>query len=161
MFADRDQASGDALGIGGLLVDAWQLFRILSDVEDVSRDDIAELVDASAAGLEAMSGQRQFAMPPAHRLAFRELGLATGLRAVDRLAAITSSRSDRDQLNTSLTGISDWLSLAEEIERTWLQPEHREFPAWTDHRDINDVMLATCLAPEGYLGPAPGSEGQR
>ncbi len=161
MFAGRDQATGDALGIGGLLVDAWQLFRILPDVEDVSRDDVAELVDAAGVGLGAVIGQRQLEAPPAHRLAFRELGLATGLRAAERLGASTRSPSGPDRLDDSLDEIADWPPLAAEIDRTWLRPENREFPAWVDHRDINDVMLATCLAPVGYLGPAPDSESRK
>lgn len=158
MFAGRDQATGDSLGIGGLLVDAWQLFRVLPDAADFSRKDIAELIDAAGAGLGAVIGQRQLEASPAHRLAFRELGLAIGLRAADRLGASARSASGPDRLDESLAGVSDWPPLADEIERTWLQAENRDFPAWTDHRDINDVMLATCLAPSGYLGPAPGAD---
>jgi hypothetical protein len=39
-----------------------------------------------------------------------------------------------------------------------LVPEHRAGPPWQEHEDINDVMLATSLAPAGYLTikePAP------
>jgi len=158
MFAGRDQATGDSLGIGGLLVDAWQLFRALPDAADVSRGDIADLIDAAGAGLGAVIGQHQLQAPPAHRLAFRELGLATGLRAADRLAASARAPQGPDRLDDSLAEISDWSPLADDIERTWLQAENRDFPAWTDHRDINEVMLATCLAPGGYLGPAPHTE---
>ena len=42
-------------------------------------------------------------------------------------------------------------ALAEIIEDFWLDPANRETPAFTDHCDINTVMLATSLAPEGYL----------
>jgi hypothetical protein len=32
-----------------------------------------------------------------------------------------------------------------------LAPAHRETSLWAEHRDINDVMLATSLMPEGFL----------
>ena len=54
-----------------------------------------------------------------------------------------------------------WPGRMDDRERTWIRPENRDFPAWTDHRNINDVMLATCLAPDGYLGPASDSEPQQ
>ena len=37
------------------------------------------------------------------------------------------------------------------IESFWLEPEHRRAPSWNEHRDINEVLLATSLAPEGCL----------
>ena len=33
----------------------------------------------------------------------------------------------------------------------WLDPDHRSVASWTEHHDINRVMLATCLLPDGYL----------
>ena len=39
-----------------------------------------------------------------------------------------------------------------EIESFWLRPDHRRAPTWLEHEDINDVMLATSLAPQGFLG---------
>jgi hypothetical protein len=52
-----------------------------------------------------------------------------------------------------LDDLAGYLPLAGEIERFWLEPGHRESSNWRNHRDINDVMLATSLAPAGYLGP--------
>lgn len=163
MFAGRELATGDPLGIGGLLVDAWQLFRAMPAAEDVSPARIAKLVEAAVPGLDLMVGQRQFEAPPGRRLGFRELGLATGLRAADRLAANASSSNGTgpNRLRAALGEISDRVSLADDIERTWLAPDNRDEPAWTEHRDINEVMLATCLAPDGYLGPAPHTASNR
>ena len=163
MFAGRELVTGDALGIGGLLVDAWQVFRAMPHADEVSPDRIRELVDAAGPGLEAVIGQRQLELPPHRRLAFRELGLATGLRAADRLAANAPSPDSvsAERLHAALRQISGRVGLADEIERTWLAPENRDYPAWTEHRDINEVMLATCLAPAGYLGPAPPTESNK
>ena len=41
--------------------------------------------------------------------------------------------------------------LAENIETFWLEPANRESGTWQEHRDINMVMLATSLAPDGFL----------
>jgi len=37
------------------------------------------------------------------------------------------------------------------IEAFWLATANRQASSWTGHRDINMVMLATSLAPDGYL----------
>ena len=41
--------------------------------------------------------------------------------------------------------------LGDIIETFWLDPSNSKAGDWTAHRDINKVMLATSLAPEGYL----------
>jgi hypothetical protein len=47
--------------------------------------------------------------------------------------------------------------LREQIEEFWRRDAHRRTAAWLGHQDINDVMLATALAPEGFLHfRAPG-----
>jgi len=42
----------------------------------------------------------------------------------------------------------------EGIEKFWLDPASRENKTWRAHREINMVMLATSLAPEGFLSLA-------
>ena len=37
------------------------------------------------------------------------------------------------------------------IEDFWLDPAHWQLTSWDEHRDINEVMLATSLLPEGFL----------
>jgi len=160
MFDGGDLTTGDALGIGGLLVDAWQLSRLPSAGYGVESRQVSELLDAAALGLEHVVAQRQLHTPPAQRLAFRELGLATGLRAAERSTSVRSASSDRG-LATALARIAERLPLADDIERTWLAAKNRQLPSWIGHRAINDVMLATCLAPAGYLGPAPEGESQQ
>jgi hypothetical protein len=123
-------ATADPLGIGGLLVDAARL------------QDHAELREAilraALAGLRHYVTQPDLAAPAQYRLAFRELGLAIGL------AAVTDPR------------FAEYASLRGAIESFWLQPEHQRAPSWQSHADINDVMLATALRPEGFLHTAKG-----
>ncbi|MFX0181941.1 MAG: hypothetical protein ACFE95_02565 [Candidatus Hodarchaeota archaeon] len=64
-----------------------------------------------------------------HILAFRELGLAIGLQAAKKMVVLEEH----------------W-SLIDEINDYWLQNSD-----WTEHKDINRVMLATSLAPDGFL----------
>jgi len=47
--------------------------------------------------------------------------------------------------------LKNYERLGELIDGFWLDPEHRNVRSWTDHRDINMVMLATSLAPQGYV----------
>jgi hypothetical protein len=43
------------------------------------------------------------------------------------------------------------VALGEEIVSYWRAPAHRRARSWSGHRDINEVMLATSLAPAGFL----------
>jgi len=50
-------------------------------------------------------------------------------------------------------GILRFRALADRILEFWPKKENRETLAWLEHRNINMVMLATGLIPDGYLGP--------
>jgi hypothetical protein len=93
--------------------------------------------------------------PADHRLAFRELGLAIGLAALGlmeedarRGAAYFSGPA---AARARLEQLARYAPVRAEIESFWLPPERRRVPTWLDHEDINDVMLATSLVPEGFL----------
>jgi hypothetical protein len=93
---------------------------------------------------------------PAHyRLAFRELGISIGLHAVERLQRLIETRPESfdgvQSLGRQVEILMRYGSLAEIIEDFWLDPANRQAPSFTGHRDINTVMLATSLAPDGYL----------
>jgi hypothetical protein len=127
MIEPERPATSDPLGIGGLLADACTLARV--DPDDAL---LPWTLDAAARGLREYVREPHLRAPAPRRLAFRELGLAIGLAAVP-------------------AALSPWSDLREDIEAFWLRPEHRESPAWRDHLDINEVMLATSLAPQGFL----------
>jgi hypothetical protein len=48
-----------------------------------------------------------------------------------------------------------YLPLREAIETFWRDPANQRSDTWAEHRDINEVMLATSLAPDGYLTLLP------
>lgn len=57
----------------------------------------------------------------------------------------------RTVLLNALEPLIAYRSVSEEIEQLWREPANRRNPTWANHRDINDVMLATSLIPEGAL----------
>ena len=147
MIEPSELATDDPLGLGGLLVDAWRVVKLLE--RGAAPDDeplLGHLLAGAARGLARYRTRAELAAPAAHRLAFRELGLAIGLSALPRLRASAAAASAQlDQL-----AAAD--DLGARIVRFWSDPEPRRAPTWQAHADINDVMLATALCPDGYLG---------
>ena len=123
-------ATTDPLGLGGLLLDAYRIDR-LAIPSDTLRDTI---LAAARVGLRHVAEHSDLAAPASQRLAFRELGLAIGLDAASRIGGFATSPTRKA------------------IVTFWLEPAHRKVSSWTDHADINDVMLASALSPAGVLG---------
>lgn len=153
LCAHRHWATSDPLGIGGLLTDAWRLWRASPGGDDAT---LNRLLEAAAVGLGQARAEGLLGDAPARRLAFRELGLAIGLEAADRLADARAGRDD-GAIAGSLAAVRAHRDLAHTITSTWRMPAHRTGPGWREHRDINEVMLATTLAPDGWLGSAPAA----
>jgi hypothetical protein len=90
-----------------------------------------------------------------YRLAFRELGMAIGIHAVERIRGLIKEQPDvldkHHPIYSQIRELGHLASLGEAIEKFWLDPQNRTAKTWTEHRDINSVMLATRLAPDGYL----------
>ena len=149
---DRDWATDDPLGLGGLLFDACRLCR-LSDDSHADAELLEALLDGCSRGLASFVRARPLARPASHRLAFRELGLAIGLKAVAAIAYKAKQRSFDDRV--ALRRAIDWLlrheSLGAEIIDDWLSPVRQQDESWRAHQDINDVMLATALIPDTFL----------
>jgi hypothetical protein len=151
----KSWATDDPLGLGGLLSDAYRLAQLIAD-EHLEQNDLLEvLLDASGLGLESFTRKDALRLPVHYRLAFRELGLSIGLRAVERLWGLIEENPDPfdryPRLHVRIETLMRYAPLIEEIETFWLNRASRETSSWTAHRDINMVMLATSLAPDGYL----------
>jgi hypothetical protein len=56
-----------------------------------------------------------------------------------------------DGVRLQLRKLMQYVPVGERIESFWRTPEHRRSLTWSEHRDINEVMLATSLVPEGFL----------
>ena len=146
----------DPLGLGGLLADAWRLAQLMGRSPELLPPGLLEeMLDAAMVGLSIYMRDNSLHLPAARRLAFRELGLAIGLQAIDRIEALAASVpeffSGEPRLESLLKALHHYLRLHPLIEQFWLASSSRKAPSWTEHAEINMVMLATCLAPEGYL----------
>jgi hypothetical protein len=155
-MVDEDAlASPDPLGIGGLLVDAFRLQQLTRQGASVEDGLLESLLTASLAGLEYYVRSGELQAGAEYRLAFRELGLTIGLHAVERLRQTLESGEEHtprpDGVGGLLRALTRYSRVGREIESFWRQPAHQGTRAWLEHRDINDVMLATSLAPDGYL----------
>jgi hypothetical protein len=148
-------ATDDPLGLGSLLVDAWRVAQLQARgaVDDPTL--LPQLLDECRRSFAAFSaeGLRQ---PAAQRLAFRELGLALGLVALERLAAWSAADPTAPPaLRSRIAALERWVPLGAEIVGFWREPSHRVAATWAEHRDISAVMLATALVPDGYLTLPP------
>jgi hypothetical protein len=146
----------DALGLGGLLFDACRLsqlgrgrgrdLRLLQDILDNCRDSFSMLLPG-----------RYFNRPAAHRLAFRELGLAIGLRALPIMAELVGKDSGvPSALASSIQLLLRHDRLYDEIVTFWLTHAQHPDEQWQEHRNINEVMLATALIPGRFLSVSDG-----
>jgi hypothetical protein len=151
----RQWATDDALGIGGLLADAYRLAQLTTRANLEQRVLLRDLLDASLRSLRRYARKNPLEQPLSFRLAFRELGLAIGLEAIERLQGTLGAHpgdfSELDALRARVGELMAYVSLGETIEAFWLEDAQREAESWAAHCDINTVMLATSLIPEGYL----------
>jgi hypothetical protein len=142
-------ATADPLGLGGLLVDASRLEQAATDAAAV--DLVDAMLAAALAGLQHYAEQPERRLPAGRRLAFRELGLAIGLGAIEAMAQRPVAER-RPETTRRLTQILRFSPLRAQIETFWRDPAHRAAPTWRGHEDINDVMLATSLLPDAFIG---------
>ncbi len=136
----------DPLGLGGLLADAGRLSQLLARERHASERLLRSLLAAIGEGLRHYDRQRRLWPPASERLPFRELGLAIGLQALPRIEALAPA-----DLADQIRALRAHESLGAVIEAFWQDAGNQQASTWRDHRDINAVMLATCLIPEGYL----------
>jgi hypothetical protein len=148
-------ATDDSLGIGGLLTDAWRLGWLAARESTADQDLARAVVRDAAVSLSDLERTGGIGGPAAARLPFRELGLAIGLAAPPRLARAVAARGAAAARDADLETLLAHAPLGDRIRAFWLHPGHREASTWTEHLDINRVMLATSLAPDGFLQIAP------
>jgi hypothetical protein len=145
----------DPLGIGELLCSTCKLAQLLL-IDNLDRADLLDvLLNSSLMSLQTYSNRDSLQLPAQYRLGFRELGLSIGLHAVEKMPGLLE-QTPRDfntkrRLQLQTEGLMRYTPLSDSIETFWLDPANRQASEWVAHRDINMVMLATSLAPHGYL----------
>jgi hypothetical protein len=150
-------ATADPLGIGGLLVDAFRVERLIQmGAPEHDTNLVEKMLHAALFGLQHYLQRFDLRSPADARLAFRELGLSIGLAAVASMAqSIRDGSARRFDFHTQLAPLVSYLPLRGVIESCWLERNNRRTKTWIEHEDINDVMLATSLAPDGFLMTSP------
>ncbi len=152
----KDWTTSDPLGIGGLLFDAARISQLAGPKP--ASEDLAllrDLLQDTRAGIAVWLGGNPLQYPATRRLAFRELGLSIGLNALpiirNCVSVWVSSRTILAEIVTVLRALERTRPLAGLIRDFWLQTQSQSAASWQDHSDINTVMLATSLVPEGFL----------
>ena len=146
------------MGIGGLLTDAYSLVQLIYTQQlhdDARLESLLQDIERSLQAFITDNLQNPLNLPAESRLAFRELGLAIGLYSINKMQAAIKEYPENfthvEQLNSSLTNLLRFYPVYDFIRDFWLEPGHRSVSTWLEHADINNVMLATCLAPDSYL----------
>lgn len=154
MCKGRSWVTDDPLGIGGLLSDAFRVAQLMISGYLSDSGLLVVLLESSLPGLEALD-QDRMKLPGDYRLAFREIGLSVGLRALQKLSDLIVDNPqffpDKRDLEERIAALKRYVGLADTIEAFWLEPEQQRGESWTSHHHINIVMLATSLSPAGYL----------
>ena len=96
-------------------------------------------------GLEAFARSGTLRLHPDRRLAFRELGLVIGMHAMEGLAP---PRGPLERVRALVERALAYRPVADAILSLWRTRGARATDAWAAHPDINDVTLASALAPD-------------
>ncbi len=144
----------DPLGIGGLLIDATRITQLIMKA-DLNIFELLEIVlDSSIVGLKSYISDNPMDVPAEYRLAFRELGLSIGIKGLGIMIDLIKDNhksSIKNSLKNRFKDLNSYMDIGVEIEKFWMDEKNRKTENWINHRDINTVMLATTLAPQGFL----------
>lgn len=147
--------TNDPLGLGGLLCHAYIILQLITMDRFADTCLFKDLLEASQKSLDTYMLSRFLSFAAEYRLPFRELGMAIGLHAVEKIEELMEKQPSLFDKNhpvySQIEYLSRFISVREEIENFWLDPQNRSTKTWTEHQDINSVMLATSLAPDSYL----------
>lgn len=149
MLEPRDWRTSDPLGLGGVLMQAYREYRRLGggSIESDRGGRLAEMLEGAVHGLEQYEQGNRLGAPSGQRLAFREFGLAIGLRLAGKMA--DEAREVPEGVAQSLGQILEYEEFQESILNFWADASHRESETWRENRNINEVMMVSALlSPE-------------
>jgi hypothetical protein len=156
----RNWKTDDPLGLGGLLFDAGRLCQLPGNEQFDDLNLLQEILEACRNGLAGLLAGLYLNQPVSHRLAFRELGLAIGLKALPIISDAMKRNNGPFESRTAVQRIVDQLSryesLGDGIVSVWLSHAGSQDQIWKSHQDINNVMLATALIPDMFLSVDEG-----
>lgn len=146
----------DPLGLGELLSDACLLMKTIykNDTDHHASHILEKMLSEAKTGIEKfLQTNNTLNYPAAYRLAFRELGLSIGFHGVEQMETLLKNHPEHfsPNIHRLLNELLDYLPVAKIIEKFWMEPANQMATTWNEHLDINSVMLATSLQPEGYF----------
>ena len=144
----------DPLGIGGLFCDATRITQLILRGHLNQIQLLKKVLDSSVIGLRSYISNNPINLSADHRLAFRELGLSIGFKGLRMMMELVNNNSELSIAKTvskSFDELKEYMELGTTIEMFWMDKKNRKSRNWIDHSDINTVMLATSLAPDGFL----------
>jgi len=150
-----DWATSDPLGIGCLLWNAYLLARLIKTGYLKRTNLLLDVLESSLLSLELYLSTEPTGLPASRRIPFRELGLSIGLKAAMKLQKLVVNEpklSSDTKLRSSIESLTIYSWLIDETEGFWIKPVNMESRSWKTYEDINRVMLATSLTPDGFLG---------
>jgi len=148
-----DMRTTDPLGIGGLLSDATRVTQLMVKGSIKKTKFLENILLSTLVSLRSYLTNNPTEYPVEYRLAFRELGLSIGLNGLKIIKNCFDENPEifTPDLKEILLRIMNFSNIAQTIEEFWIDTENQKSMNWRDHQDINTVMLATSLAPEGFL----------
>ncbi len=151
-----DLDTHDSLGIGGLLNSACILMQLIINAKMTHLSDtLLNLLVSSVRGIDSFLHTNTLRHPAEYRLGFRELGLSIGLHGVKKMQMLIKKHpgcfTNHALLQSKLYELASYLPMCNIIEKFWIDPNNQNSSTWSEHLDINAVMLATSLNPECFL----------
>jgi hypothetical protein len=142
----RNWTTDDPLGLGGLLFDAGRLCQFLGNEQFDDPHLLEDILGACRNGLASLLAGGYLNQPVSYRLAFRELGLAIGLKVLPIISDAMKKNDGPFESGTTAQRIVDQLSryksLSEEIVRVWLpHAQRRKGAIRSDGRPPDGVSL--------------------
>lgn len=145
----------DPLGIGSLLFDGLRLAKLITGGGFDCRWLLEDVIRSARVSMEFYLRTAPFRAQAGYRLAFRELGLSTGLRGIGILSEDLDTNPEifgrSVTLRQNTTALARYVPVAGDIERFWADTKNQDQDTWRDHREINMAMLATSLVPGVFL----------
>jgi hypothetical protein len=150
---EKGWATEDPLGTGALLFDAHRMVQMMVRGETIGGELLENVLAAAQVGLESFTVRSPFRLPADYRLPFRELGLSLGIKSLPMMQRLMA---EYPQLFSPPCGrrmalLLRHLPLAERIDAFWVETDQRGSANWQEHRQINQVTLASSLLPDGFL----------
>jgi hypothetical protein len=153
MCEGQNWETDDPLGMGGLLFDACRMFQMTVKGHFRAPTLLEVLLRSSQHGLNAFFRQNPLNDSADYRLAFRELGLSIGLKAVAKMRNLCDANPGLfdESLSQKIDSLMRYVPFSETIETFWQRPVNQQAGSWIAHHDINMTMLATSLSPDEFL----------